>query len=208
MKIETRFIPIRAAEFRAADKEGGGWTLTALGVPFNQLSVDLGGYRERFAADAFSDLGKHDVYSTFNHNPSAVLGRASADNLSLSTKKDGLYYEVEPTDTSYGRDLKANIEARVVKGSSIMFMVPEGGDVFEKMEVDGAEIVVRTVTEAELFELGPVTDPAYVQTTAEAAERMERRVRQWLEAQTPEAECARDHEAELRLRRMELSLLG
>jgi uncharacterized protein len=207
MKIETRFIPIAAAEFRAQDKEGGGWKLRALGVPFNALSVDLGGYRERFAPDAFSDLGKNDVYSTFNHNPSSVLGRVSAGNLSLSAKKDGLFYEVEPTDTSYGRDLKVNVEARVVKGSSIMFVVLEGGDIIEKMKVDGTEIVVRTVTDAELFELGPVTDPAYVQTTAEAAARMEQRVRQWLEAQAPAAAYERDRTAELRLRRMELDLL-
>lgn len=121
---------------------------------------------EEISPDAVTnfDFTKRDVISTFNHDFNMVLARTDAGNLILSKSANGLDYSI-PTlpNTSYANDLKENLRVKNVKGSSFMFTIAEGGETWT--EVEGG--MLRTITAFdEVFELGPVTLPAYNDTTA------------------------------------------
>jgi hypothetical protein len=148
------------------------------GAVYNKLSVDLGGFRELFEPGAFTDAIKNDdIRSLRDHTPSYILGRNKAGTLTLTEDERGVYYEVTPPDTSYARDLIVSIERRDVTGGSIIFSVDKDG---ERWFVDGKEAemldafmamwdekkhkIERHVTKARLYDIGPVTFPAYPQT--------------------------------------------
>ena len=86
---------------------------------------------------------------------------------SLKEDTTGPAYEVPLFDTSYNRDLRPGLEAGVY-GSSFRFSVQK--DVWDH-EPDASDynpkgIPERTITEAQVFEFGPVTFPANPNATA------------------------------------------
>lgn len=147
---ETRF------EVREDDE---GPLIVGHGAVFDTESVDLGGWREVIAPGAFTQsLRDHrDVLSCFNHSPHYVLGRTTARTLRVAEDLDGLVYEARPPDTQWARDLVVSLKRKDIRGSSFAFdaVKVEWG----QSERDGAPL--RTVVKARLYELGPVTFPAY-----------------------------------------------
>ena len=91
-----------------------------------------------------------------------ILGRKSAGNLTLEVDKTGLRYNVQPVDTSVGRDMMTLVEQRQVVGSSFGFYVEKA--TWE--ERDGFD--VRNIEQVTLVDVSPVTTPAYKSTTAVA----------------------------------------
>lgn len=157
---------------------------------FNVLSVDLGGFKERIAPGAFSTAIGDDVRALFNHNQDYVIGRTKSRTLELSEDDKGLLYEVKLPDTSFARDLATQIERGDIDGSSFGFRTIE--DNFD--EVDGE--IVRTLIKVELFDVSPVTFPAYPQ-----ADVAVRSFRNWQESQNTD-QAKRDYEARNRLVRL------
>jgi HK97 family phage prohead protease len=160
MKHEIRTVPIRI-EKRDDD---GSVTLVSHAPPWESLSVDLGGFREKFERGAFVNLDD-DIVSTFEHDSSKILGRRSADTLRLKEDGDGLRYEVDlDGERTTDRDLVRSIDRGDVNGSSFEFAVNHGG---EKWEEDDEGRSIRTVVKggARLFQVGPVTNAAYQETT-------------------------------------------
>jgi len=174
---EVRFYPVGPVEIRA-DEETGTRTLTGTAPPYGILSVDLGGFREKFAPGAFGDSLSGDVISTFEHDGRMILGRTSAGTLRLEDQKKGLHYAVDLPDTTAGRDLAVSVDRGDVAGSSFEFRVKAGGEEWDEKK-DGN--VTRTVTDAELFQVGPVTQPAYPKGTKVALRSLE----EWREGQKP-----------------------
>lgn len=76
-------------------------------VPYGELSVDLGGWREVIIAGAFAIDG--DITALWQHNSAMVLGRTTAGTLSLRDDKTGIYPETDPPDTSWARDAIVSI---------------------------------------------------------------------------------------------------
>lgn len=128
-----------------------------------ELSEDLGGFREQIAPTAFTrDLERGaDVRALINHDSNFVLGRTTNGTLRLSSDARGLRVEIEPPDTSYGRDLKTLVERGDVSQMSFAFLVRDGGDSWSRAE-DGTRL--RTLTDCELIEVSVVTIPAYPTT--------------------------------------------
>ena len=125
---------------------------------------------ERIMPGAFSRAldGKDDVVALFNHDANQVLGRMPK-TLQLTNSDSGLRYRITPPNTQPGRDTAENIRAGNVRGSSFSFAVTD-----QKFDTeDGVE--VREIRGVELFDVGPVTFPAYKATTAEAASKDFRR---------------------------------
>jgi HK97 family phage prohead protease len=113
---------------------------------------------ERVSPKAF-DLAlqrKDDARGLFNHDPSHVLGRLSAGTLRLSVDSRGLRYEIDPPDTQSGRDVVELIRRGDISGSSFSFSVDKQS--WEE-RADGTEI--RTIEAVTLYDVGPVTFPAY-----------------------------------------------
>jgi hypothetical protein len=94
-----------------------------------------------------------------------LLGRSNktTKTLRMSKDADGLHYEIEPGDTQAGRDTMEHIRRGDVSGSSFAFTIAAKGQMFEE---DG-DTAIRTITKLErLYDVGPVTYPAYESTDA------------------------------------------
>lgn len=126
---------------------------------FEVLSEDLGGFREKIAAGAFTKtLQNADVRALFNHDPNIVLGRNKAGTLRLKEDLTGLAIEIDPPDTQHARDLMVSMNRGDITQMSFGFYTV--ADKWAKL--DGQW--VRTLLEVELFDVSPVTYPAYTQT--------------------------------------------
>lgn len=140
--------------------------LTGYAALYNVETEIAGFFRERIAPGAFEDaVQTDDVRALFNHDPNFVLGRTSSGTLQLSADHRGLRYDVEPPDTQWARDLMVSVDRGDVTQSSFGFVVPDGGD--EWTREDG-KLPLRTIRKAQLYDVSPVTFPAYAETTVSA----------------------------------------
>lgn len=163
-------------EIRA--NENGKKYLFGYAVKFNQLSRSIGwGFREKFLPGAFdevlnADFRQNIAFDTvclFNHNYSQILGRRSAETLEIGVDDIGLFYNVEIPDTTVGKDLQISVERRDVPFSSFSFSAAADGVGWEEDETFGE---IRVVSKAKyLYDVSPVVDPAYAQSTVEVAQR-------------------------------------
>ena len=163
--MERRILPINA-EVRAAG-DGKPAMISGYAARFNELSVVLYGmFRERIAPGAFTEtLASDDIRSLWNHNADYVLGRNKNGTLRLQEDDTGLFMEVDPPDTQAGRDALISVQRGDVNQQSFMFDVqPDGDDWYEDAEGQ----IIRMLKRVRLYEVSPVTFPAYPQTSAEA----------------------------------------
>lgn len=134
---------------------------------FDKRSENLGGFREIIAPGAFDDTDMSDVRGLFNHDSNYVLGRNVSKTLRLKTTANGLQYEIDLPDTQTIRDLVLGpIERGDVDQSSFGFIVGRGNDEWDE---DDEGVLIRTINKVrELFDVSPVTFPAYTDTTVGA----------------------------------------
>jgi HK97 family phage prohead protease len=133
------------------------------------VETEIGGYfREQIAPGAFTSAtnGTDDVRALFNHDPNYVLGRTKSGTLVLHSDKKGLKYDIDlnPDDPDAQR-VRAKIKRGDVSGSSFGFRVIE--ETWQEPK-SRTELALRTITKAELFDVSPVTYPAYPQTSVSA----------------------------------------
>jgi HK97 family phage prohead protease len=125
---------------------------------------DIGYFIERIDPGAFDEALKdgEDVRALFNHDSDIVLGRSVAGTLRLEVDKLGLRYEIDLPDTTAARDLKTSIERGDISGSSFAF------EVKSQTWTEEPERFIRTINDVHLFDVGPVTYPAYSATEVDA----------------------------------------
>jgi uncharacterized protein len=161
---ETRCMAVKELRVAAAGTESGGiGTLEGYAAVFDSWSEDLGFFREKIQKGAFANALKNsDCRALINHQPGQLLGRQSARTLRLSEDDKGLFMSVDLPDTQYARDLKVSVERGDITQQSFGFCVKT--DVWvEDRETGKTE---RTIMEVdELFDVSPVTFPAYADTT-------------------------------------------
>jgi HK97 family phage prohead protease len=150
---------IEDVEFRS---EGGRLIAQGYAARFDALSQNLGGFVEQIAPGAFTKtLQEADVRALFNHDPNFVLGRNKSGTLRMAEDRDGLAYEIDLPDTTLGRDVAVLLERGDISGSSFGFRV---------IEDDWAEtrsgFPLRTLKQVALRDVGPVTYPAYVDSSS------------------------------------------
>ena len=128
---------------------------------FNQLSEDLGGFKEKITPGAFTEtLKTHDIRAIWNHNSDLVLGRLSAKTLELEEDDVGLVFRNRPPDTTWFKDRAVSLERKDVTGCSFGFWTESDE---WSTESDGSK--TRTLLKLTLQEVSPgVTFPAYPQT--------------------------------------------
>jgi HK97 family phage prohead protease len=163
MKTERRIVATPIEVRKAGDTPA---TLVGYASVFDRETVIGGFFREKIAPGAFAAAVKEDdVRALFNHDPNYVLGRTTAGTLDLSEDDTGLRYEVAPPDTQWARDLMVTVSRGDVNQSSFGFTVVR--EEWQEAE-NRAALPLRTILEARLFDVSPVTYPAYEETTAEA----------------------------------------
>lgn len=153
MKPEYRSFPL---EMQIEERDGKT-KIIGHGAIYNVRSLDLGGFIEVVKPGAFKrslESGK-EIKSFFNHDPNMVLGTTTAGTLMLADESTGVRYEIDPPETTYAKDLMISMKRGDIKGSSFSFRT-----ISDNWYMDGGQLM-RELIEVELFELGPVTDPAY-----------------------------------------------
>ena len=129
------------------------------------LSEDLGGFREKISPGAFDKSleSNADIRALWDHNTSQPLARTTNGSLQVSSDKRGLRVEIElPEGVSYADDLRQLVRSGVVNQMSFGFLVPPGGDAWDKDEDGNA---LRTLNSIDLHEVSVVSIPAYPDTT-------------------------------------------
>jgi HK97 family phage prohead protease len=161
MTVTERRYAATRFEMRGASEDSTGVIVGHASV-FNSRSDFLydfaGGFVEQVAPGFFDDaLKTSDARALFNHDPNLILGRQSASTLRVAIDTVGLAYEIDPPDTTPGRDLVTSMKRGDVKESSFSFSVAE-----EKWGETEEGIPLRTLVRAGgLFDVSPVTFPAY-----------------------------------------------
>lgn len=127
---------------------------------FDSPADETNGFIEKIASGAFSDaLKTSDTRALINHDPGQVLGRVKSGTLKLKEDDKGLYYEIDPPDTTYANDLIESMRRGDIDQSSFGFVIES-----EEWD-DSGEIPVRTIKSVkELFDVSPVTYPWYENT--------------------------------------------
>ncbi len=167
---EYRFI---TAELRA-EQAGEDKYLTGYAAKFGVKSEDLGGFRETIKPGAFKRAlsENQDVRALFNHDSSQVLGRSTAGTLELSEDSTGLKYRVKLPNTSYANDLHESVKRGDITQSSFGFRTQK-----QSWSEDTADssATLRTLEDVDLFDVSPVTYPAYPDATVSAGRSLEMR---------------------------------
>jgi hypothetical protein len=130
--------------------------------------TDIGFYREQIAPGAFSRAirDNQDVRALFNHNPDHVIGRTKSGTLTLSEDNTGLKFNCNMPDTQMGRDVHTLIQRGDIDQCSFGFVVRD-----EEVTYDDKGDCLRTIKDADLFDISAVTYPAYESTSVEARSR-------------------------------------
>lgn len=157
-KIQRRY---HAEEVRLDYPKDGNKRIVGYAAVFNKEIELWGGLFETIAPGAFADAIKEDdVRALFNHDPSLILGRTKAQTLTLSEDEKGLSYSIIPPDTSTARDLLVSIKRKDVSQSSFGFEILK-----RSVEIDEEKDEMhRTIEKVKLYDVSPVTFPAYPQT--------------------------------------------
>ena len=153
MRILTNPVEIRS-------DEGETPVITGYALKFERWSKPMYGFKEKLARNCLDNADMTDTVALVNHDYNLVLGRVGL-NLTLTIDEIGLRFDIIPTDTSYAKDLLANMKAGIINKCSFAFTIDKGGQEW----VEGDELDERTITKIKkLYDVSIVTDPAYDDT--------------------------------------------
>jgi len=153
----------RVTEVRALEDEAGRW-IVGYGLVFNEWSQDLGGFVERVLPGACDGAINADLVVCGNHDSNNVLGRVSAGTVMVTVDTRGVEYralvnESDPIAVAFYERVKRGD----IKGSSFSFWVERDRWYVEDGATKRDILAFRAIDE-----MGPVTFPAYLQTSSEA----------------------------------------
>lgn len=162
--VEYRHVG--TVELRAGDGEAP--RLAGLAAPYYDgtegTEYELWpGVRERYSPGCFDESMKQDdIRALFNHDPSQLLGRNRSGTLRLTSSTRGLEYEVDIDQTRVGQDVYRMAKRGDLDGSSC------GWYVTKESWTRSGQHEIRTIEKANLFDVSPVTYPAYQSTDVQA----------------------------------------
>ena len=161
-KREVRTMPLVELRVNRNDESPSDNYIEGHAAVFESWSETLGGafpFREKVVRGAFIEsLKNDDIRALFNHDPNYVLGRNKSGTLELMEDEQGLKVRINPPDTQWARDLQISIERGDINQMSFGFTVEEDSWRSE------SEYDVRELKRVKLFDVSPVTYPAYSAT--------------------------------------------
>ena len=161
----------RSVDFRA-EPSADGLTLEGYGAVFNdwtEINDRSGSFMERIAPGAFKrTIGQRMPVLQFDHGAHPLIGSIPLGRItSLAEDDHGLKLRAKLSDNWLVEPVRDAIRDQAVTGMSFRFRVTDTGDAWEMR--DGVEY--RTITEVELYEVGPVVFPAYDSTSVSVRSR-------------------------------------
>jgi HK97 family phage prohead protease len=172
LEFERRYLNVSVRAAQSADQKP---VIEGVAAVFDQETIIAGLFREIVRPGAFTNVlaGKPDVIGSPNHDWNTVLGRTTANTLHLSQEQDGLHYAI---DINTADQEAMNFYARVQRGdvhqsSYAWNVLPEG----EKWSFpdDKKLLPLRELIDiTELYDVSPVTFPAYPTTSANVRSKL------------------------------------
>lgn len=160
--IERRVLTGR---MKKKDDDSESRRVVGYAAVFNSASETLwGSFVEEVDAAAFDEADMSDVRALFNHDDNKILARTPG-TLALEIDSSGLRYEFDMPDTTYGNDLLESMRRGDVTQSSFGFTVME--DEWIDRSADQLLPLRRILKVGRVFDVSPVTYPAYPETTSE-----------------------------------------
>lgn len=149
--METRYFDVRATNNDTR-------TVAGYAAVFGQPSVMLyNQFREQIERGAFAGSMKDDIRALWNHDDGIVIGRTKSGTLRLAEDAHGLRVEIDmPAER---RDLFESIQRGDVDQMSFGF-----DTLVDAWDKDADGVILRTLRSVKLYEVSPVTFPAYPQT--------------------------------------------
>jgi hypothetical protein len=168
--IERRFTKGAKVRAKGDDAKPG---LTGYAAVFGQDYViyESKSFRmvERIKPGTFSRAidEEQDVRGLFNHSADNVLGRTTNGTLQLVQDNKGLSFDVDlDSRTHIAQDVRCFVDRGDVTGCSFAFSVRK--QTWTETEDDGFTTYQREIEDVDLFDVGPVTYPAYDATSVSA----------------------------------------
>jgi len=127
----------------------------------NHLDGEIS-FVERIMPGALKDVDLSDVVGLFNHDTNMILGRVSAGSMKIDHQADHVRYTISPGNTTIAKDVSEWIKRKEVKGSSFSF-IPGDQRIIEEKD----KYIREILSIWNVYDIGPVTFPAYQNTTAE-----------------------------------------
>lgn len=156
--MERRFFTLTELRAETAAEP----VIVGYAAVFNTLSNEMWGFREKIAPGAFAEsIAQDDIRAFWQHDTAQVLGRIKSGTLRLVEDDIGLQVRITPPDTQAGRDALVSIARGDVDAMSFGFRTLD-----EDWEEKADGLIVRTLKKAKLYEVSPVTFPAYPATSA------------------------------------------
>jgi len=160
-ELERRVLVFDETELRAED--GDEPKLVGYAAKYG-IFTDLGYFREKIKTGAFDEVMDNDVRCLKNHDPNLILGRTKNKTLRLLSNSVGLKFEDDIPATNTGKDTLEEVRRGDISGCSFAFTVAE--DDWRYFDDKPAERTIIKI--GRLFDVGPVTYPAYEDTTVSA----------------------------------------
>lgn len=162
MEIERRSVVLKELRVLEPSEEISEPTIEGYAAVFDSWSENLGGndpFIEKVCKGAFQQsIQEDDIRALFNHDPNYVLGRNKAGTLTLQEDDKGLLVRITPPNTQWAKDLLVSIARGDISQMSFGFTVEADRWSYE----DNKD--VRELLKVRLFDVSPVTFPAYTQT--------------------------------------------
>lgn len=175
--VSCRTLTLKDAQLRAMDGDDEDQD------PRIEGYAALFGHRTELYPDLYEELvegcfdavlaSEPDVCCLLNHDPCGVIARTSNDTLSLKADEKGLWYSATPNQSRVAQDAVEMIRRGDISQSSFAFVVQRA----EWVDLDGDDAEensgnLRRILEIkELWDVSPVTYPAYADTTSTVASR-------------------------------------
>lgn len=156
---QVNFLEIREAAPESNIKTVGGYACrynspTLINTAFGDK------FLEEIAPDAFKEsISNRNQKALWNHDTSKPLGSVKSGTLRFKEDAEGLNYDVDIPNNSYGLDAYESIKRGDVDGSSFGFYAVE--QKWAEVMHEGEKLYKRTITKGELLEVSPCTFPAY-----------------------------------------------
>lgn len=183
--IETRNVIYFDGKHRAETRADGDKEKRVIGglAAVYDKYTDMGWYIEVIKKGFFDGIDTSQTAALKNHDPNLVLGRTANGTLMLKDTPDGLDYEAIVPDTQIGRDTYEEVKNGYIYQSSFAFTAKEvvwrevdrtelagkiDDTVLDRMAYNGKIDVREMVKGNKLYDVSPVTYPAYADATSEA----------------------------------------
>lgn len=177
--------------FRAVEQDGRR-VLEGMAILFNR-ETDLGSFREVVMPGACTKTltEKLNQVALWNHDSSMPLGRRDAGTLELELLDSGVLARIFLGNRSWDNDAYESVRRGDVQGMSFGFDVVK--DTVEHDGADGKPLI--RLHEIRLWEVSPVTWPAYEETSIYVRSAVERAMQRIRET-TPEPPASARHSDE------------